>query len=102
MSLESNVIAFAKKIKAGIEDAGEDALKLAGFLASNSVEIQGLASLAGPVGAKIASVGTSVLGKVIQAVQDAGDAASANGLTVSLDQSVIADVKAVIAAIEKV
>ena len=101
-SFESNVVNFAKKVKAGLETAGEDALKVASFLSTNATEISGLASLAGPTGTSVATVATSVLGQVVTAVQDAGDAASTNGLTVSFDAQVIADIKAVIAALEKI
>jgi hypothetical protein len=101
-SLESNIVNFAKKVKGGLEAAGEDALKVATFLSTNSTEITGLASLAGPTGTAVAGVSTAVLGQVINAVKAAGDAGSANGLSVTLDASVIADVKAVITAIEKI
>jgi hypothetical protein len=102
MSFEGNLINFAKKVKAGIEDAGEDALKLANWLAANQTEISGLASLAGANGTKVANTATNVLSAVSTAVQAAGDAATTNGLTVTLDAAVIADVKDVIGIIEKV
>jgi hypothetical protein len=101
-SLESNVVAFAKKVKAGLELAGEDALKVAGFVSANQTEITSLASLAGGAAGNASAVGLSLLGQVVTAVKAAGDSASANGLSVSLDASVIADVKAVIQAIEKI
>lgn len=100
MSIESGIIAAAKKIKAGIEEAGEDALKLAGFLQSNQAEITGLAALAGSKTSSVVTTGQTVLGAVITAVQAAGEGASANGLSVSLDATVIASVKAVIKDLE--
>jgi hypothetical protein len=101
MSLESGIVAAAKKVKAGIEEAGEDALKLAGFLQANQAEITGLAALAGSKTSSVVATGQSVLGAVITAVKGAGDAASANGLSVPLNASLIAEVKAVIADLEK-
>jgi hypothetical protein len=101
MSIESGIVSVAKKIKAGIEEAGEDALKLAGFLQSNQAEITGLAALAGSKTSSVVTTGQTVLGAVITAVQAAGEGAGANGLSVSLDASVIAAVKAVISDLEK-
>ena len=99
-SIESGIVAIAKKIKAGIEIAGEDALKIAGFLQANQAEITGLAALAGSKTSNVVATGQTVLGEVITAVKSAGDAASANGLSVSLNASVIAEVKAIIKDLE--
>ena len=40
----------------------------------------------------------ALLDKVAQAIEDAGEAASKNGLSLALDQQTVADVKAVISA----
>jgi hypothetical protein len=102
MSFKTNLVNFAEKIKSGIEDAAGDAVKLASFLSTNATEINGLASLAGASGSKVTATATNTLNTVVTAVQAAGDAASANGLSVSFDAAAIADVKAVIAALEKI
>jgi hypothetical protein len=101
MSLKTNIVKYAEDLKKGIEDAGSDALKVASFLSAHASEISGLAALTGPTGSSVAAVATTVLGKVVQAIEDAGSSASSNGLSVSLDAQTIADVKAVVAAIEK-
>jgi hypothetical protein len=44
------------------------------------------------------TLANALLDKIAQAVEDAGEAASKNGLSVALDQQTVADVKAVIAA----
>ena len=100
--LETDLLNIAKKIKAGLEAAEGDAVKMASFLENNSTEITALASLGGAGTATATSVGLGVLNTVITAVKGAGDAASTNGLSVSFDSAAIADVKAVIAAIEKI
>jgi hypothetical protein len=100
MSIESGIVAAAKKIKAGLETAGEDALKLAGFLQANQAEITGLAALAGSKTSNVVATGQTVLSAVITAVKGASDAASANGLSINLDATVIASVKAVIKDLE--
>jgi hypothetical protein len=51
-----------------------------------------------PGSAAAINLGESLLDKIAQAVEDAGAAAGANGLTVSLDQATVTAVKAVIAS----
>jgi hypothetical protein len=89
-------------VKAAVEDAGDDAVKLAAWVQNNSAEITSLASLAGPEAASVASVGLNLTNLAISAVKGAGGAAAANGLSVSLDEGTLSAVKALIAAIEKV
>jgi hypothetical protein len=62
-SIESGIVAIAKKIKAGIEIAGEDALKIAGFLQANQAEITGLAALAGSKTSNVVATGQTVWAK---------------------------------------
>lgn len=100
--IEGDIVGVAKKVKDGIEDAGEDALKLANFVQKNSTEIAALAGLAGSKGSNVETVSMSVLSQVIAAVKDAGAAAGASALNVSFDQTVIADVKALIKDIESI
>jgi len=100
--LKTDALNIAKKIKNGIEAAEGDAVKLAAFVENNTPEITALASLAGGGATAVTSTALAVLNTVIAAVKGAGDAASANGLNVSFDQAAIAEVKAVIAAIEKI
>lgn len=100
--LETDVVNVAKKIKEGIEDAGEDAVKLAVWVQNNSAEVTALASLAGPQAASVAATGLALTNLAINAVKSAGAAVQPNGLNVTLDQATIASVKALIAAIEKI
>ncbi len=100
--LETDIVNVAKKIKAGIEDAGDDAVKMAAWLQNNSTEVTALAGLAGPQAASVATVGLNLVNLAVNAVKTAGTAASTNGLSVTLDQDVVNDVKSLIAAIEKI
>jgi hypothetical protein len=43
----------------------------------------------------------ALLGMAAQAVTEAGDAAAANGINIVLDQQLIADIKALVQAIEQ-
>jgi hypothetical protein len=100
--LETDAVNFAKDVKAGIEDAGDDAVKLAVWLGNNSTKITALADLAGAGAAKASTVGLNLTNLAINAVKAAGGAAATNGLTVSLDQSAISAVQDLIETIEKV
>lgn len=100
--LDSEVVNIGKKLKAAVEDAGDDAVKLAAWLQNNSAEVSSLAGLAGPGAASVAAVGLNLVTLAVNAVKTAGVAASTNGVSVSLDQATLNDVKALIAAIEKV
>lgn len=101
-TLETDLLNIAKKVKAGLEAAEGDAVKVASFMENNSSEIAALAGLAGPAAAGATNVALGLLNIVIAAVKNAGEAAAANGLSVSLDSATITEVKAVIAAIEKI
>ena len=57
-------------------------------------------ALVSPQAANIERAGFAVLGVVIKAIDDGGTAAGANGLNVSLDAQLIADVKASAAAVK--
>jgi hypothetical protein len=102
MSIESNLVAFGEKVKADIELAAGDVLKLATYLGSHQTELLGLASLAGPTGTTIATASSAVFSAVANAVETLGEAATASGLNVNFDQATIAAVKAAVDAIKKV
>jgi hypothetical protein len=100
-TLETDVLDIAKKVKEGLAAAEGDAVKVASFIENNQSEITALASLGGAGTAAVTNVALGLLNTVITAVKGAGAAGAANGLSVSLDAATIADVKSVIAAIEK-
>jgi hypothetical protein len=101
-TLETDVVSIADKVKTGLEAAGGDAVKVASFLENHATEITSLASLAGPGAAAATQTGLGLLNTVITAVKGIAAGAADNGLSVSFDAAAIAEVKAVIAAIEKV
>jgi hypothetical protein len=102
VSIESSLVAFGEKVKADIELAGGDALKLASFLSSHQTEITGLASLAGAKGTAVAAAASAVFSAAANAVESAGSAAAANGLSVTLDQATITAVQAAVAAVKSI
>lgn len=66
---------------------------------ADATTIENITSLVSPQAANIERAAFAVLGVVIKAIQDAGTAANSSGLNISLDQTVVADVKAVAPAI---
>jgi hypothetical protein len=57
-------------------------------------------ALVSPQAANIERVGFEVLGVVIKAIEDAGAAAGANGLNVTLDAQLVSDIKAISTAVK--
>jgi hypothetical protein len=64
-------------------------------------EIEALSSLFFPQAVELERGAFALLGLAAQAVNDAGGAAGANGINITLDQQLIADIKALIDAIEQ-
>jgi hypothetical protein len=62
--------------------------------------IEAVTALVSPQAANIERVGFAVLGVIIKALDDAGTVAGANGLNVSLDAQLIADIKSIAAAVK--
>jgi hypothetical protein len=91
--------------------AAQDVVKTAKFVETsvlpvlkqaqaNQSTIESITSLVSPQAANIERAGFAVLGVIINAIDAAGSAASANGLNVSLDAQLVADVKAIAAAVK--
>jgi hypothetical protein len=62
--------------------------------------IEAVTSLVSPQAANIERAGFAVLGVVINALDTAGAAVGANGLNVTLDAQLVADIKAIAAAVK--
>ena len=67
---------------------------------ANESTIESVTSLVSPSAANIERAGFAVLGVVINALDAAGAAAGANGLNVSFDAQLVADIKAIAAAVK--
>ena len=67
---------------------------------ANQSTIESITSLVDPNAANIERAGFAVLGVVINALDAAGAAGAANGLNVSLDAQLVADIKAIAAAVK--
>jgi hypothetical protein len=64
-------------------------------------EIEALSALFFPQAVELERGAFALLGMAAQAVTEAGDAAAANGINIVLDQQLIADIKALVQAIEQ-
>jgi hypothetical protein len=64
-------------------------------------EVEAISALFFPQAVALERGAFALLGLAAQAVSEAGDAAAANGLNITLDQQLIADIKALIKAIEE-
>jgi hypothetical protein len=64
-------------------------------------EVEALTGLLFPQAVELERGAFALLGMAAQAVSAAGDAAAANGLNITLDQKLVADIKALIPAIEQ-
>ena len=67
---------------------------------ADSSAIEAVTALVSPQVANIERAGFAVLGVVIKAIEDAGAAAGANGLNVTLDAQLVADIKAIAPAVK--
>lgn len=95
-----DIVAGAKAFKAGLLKVVGEAPVVMNAITANAPEVEALTSLVFPGATAIETAGLNVLTQVANAVKDAGDAGTANGLSVSFDQALINDVKALIPVFE--
>jgi hypothetical protein len=110
---ESNkqMSALITSVEHALAVAAQDVVKTAKFVETsvlpvlksaqaNESTIESITSLVSPSAANIERAGFAVLGVIINAIDAAGSAAGANGLNVTLDAQLVADVKAIAAAVK--
>lgn len=91
---------MALDVKLFILKVAGDAPKVVQTVAADEALIAPVVEAFIPGATGAITLANSLLNLVAQAVEDAGSAAGANGITVSLDQAVVKDVQAVIAAVK--
>jgi len=105
--------ALITNVEHALAVAASDTVKVAKFVETsvlpvlksaqaNQSTIEAVTSLVRPQAANIERAGFVVLGVVIDALDAAGAAAGANGLNVTLDAQLVADSKAIAAAVKSV
>jgi hypothetical protein len=106
-----NVSALINSVEHALAAAASDTVKVAKFVETcvlpllrkaqtNESTIKSITSLINPQAANIEQAGFAVLGMVINALDAAGAAAAANGLNVTLDAQLVADIKAIAAEVK--
>jgi hypothetical protein len=97
-TLVSDFKTGAEDVKAFILKVAGDAPAIVQTVAKDAALLTPVLEAFVPQSTTAIALSNTLLDQVGQAVEDAGPAAGANGLSVTLDQTVVADVKAVIAA----
>lgn len=102
MSVLGTIVSDLKKagedVKNFIVKVAGDAPAVIQTIADDEAAIAPIIEAFVPGSAAAIKLGNTLLDAVAQAVEDAGAAATGNGLSVPLDQAIVNDVKAVIAA----
>ena len=89
-----------EKVKSAVVKAAAEASKVAGIVAADAPEVEAIASLVYPKAGSAIQLGVSVAEKLATVVEAGGTAAESNLLSLSNDQSLVDDVKALIAALK--
>jgi hypothetical protein len=96
----SKIVAAAKDFKAGILKAAEDTPQIVADVQKDAPEVEALVELAFPGAAAIEQTALNAFEVIADAVEAAGPAAAANGISVPLDQELIADIQKVLPALK--
>jgi hypothetical protein len=68
--------------------------------AADESTVEAITGLVDPQAVNVERAAFAVLGTVIKAIEDAGTAAGAGGLSVSLDAALVSDIKAILPAVK--
>jgi hypothetical protein len=96
----TKIVTAAKDFKSEVLKAAEKAPVIVADVEKDAPEVAALVELAYPGAAAIEQTALAALEVIATAVEDAGAAAGANGLTVSLDQTLVNDVTAILPALK--
>jgi hypothetical protein len=96
----SKLVAAAKDFKSDLLIAAEKAPVIMADIQKDAPEVQALVSLAFPGAAAVEQAAMVAFEAIADAVEAAGPAASTNGLSVSLDKTLIASVQSVLPALK--
>lgn len=92
----AKLVAAAKEFKSAILTAAAKAPVIAADVQKDAPEVEALVGLAFPGAAGIETAAITAFEAIADAVAAAGPAAASNGLSVSLDKTLIADVQAIL------
>jgi hypothetical protein len=92
-TVAKDLVGFAKKLKAGILTVAKDAPKVIADIQKDEGAIEDLTGFLAPGAVQVEELAFNALGVLAHAVEDAGAAALANGLDVTLDQALVSDIR---------
>ena len=95
-----DLVKVGKAIKSAISRAAAEMPTLVADLQKAAPTIEGLTALAAPQFTAVEQLAFNAFGVVANAVEAAGPAAASNGVSISLDSALIADIKAILPAIK--
>ena len=95
-----DLVKVGKAIKSAIGRAAAEMPTLVADLQKAAPTIEGLTALAAPQFTAVEQLAFNAFGVIANAVEAAGPAAAANGVSISLDQALIADIKAILPALK--
>ena len=104
-------MSLIKSLEHAYAVAAQDIVKAAKFVegsvlpllqkaAANASTLEAVTALVSPQAANVERVAFSVLGTIIKTLEDAAPAAAASGMNVTLDATLVADIKAIIPAVK--
>ena len=96
-----DLVKVGRAVRGAFEKVGVDAPKLMQDVAADMPTIEAISNLVAPGAAALEETAFNIFGVIAMAVEAASDAASANGLSVTVDKALIVDIKAAIAAVKK-
>jgi hypothetical protein len=96
----SKIVGAAKDFKSAVLKAAEEAPTVVADVQKDAPEVEALVELAFPGAAAIEQAALDAFEVIADAVEAAGPTAAANGLSVSLDQTLIADIQKVLPALK--
>lgn len=96
----SKFVAAAKDLKSDILKAAEKAPVIVADVAKDAPEVTAVVELAFPQAAAVEETALTAFEVIADAIEAAGPAANANGLSVSFDQAFIAKAQAVLPALK--
>ena len=99
-SVEHALAVAAQDVVNTAKCVGTSVLPLLKQAQANQGTIESITALVDPNAANIERAGFAVLGVVINALEAAGTAGGANGLNVTFDAQLVADIKAIAAAVK--
>ena len=95
-----DLVKMGRTVKGAFEKVGADAPQLVKDVAADMPTIEAITNLVAPGALALEETAFNVFGVIATAVEAAGDAARADGLSVTIDKNLIADVKLAVAALK--